>query len=444
MSIAIKTERYWIGAATAAAFLLPGVGLWIPSGYSIGTVVLLFAALVSMPFWVPRMRPLGAMGWLAASVAVMGLLWWVDAEAAHFGYRGYEKPFKYLLALPCILFLRVYAPKPAALWTGFAVGGIGAGLIAIYQMGVKHFPRAEGYTNAIQYGDLSLLFGLICLVFLAVRPPEIRWPMRVLLVPGAALGVLGCLMSQSRGGWLALVLVVPVLAVLLSRYLPRRAMVALAIFSVAGVAILVATQSRQVGERLEKAEQEVVLFNKGDTSVTSVSQRLYHWQLAWRMGIEKPLTGWGRQGYVDEKQRRVEAGLVNPSVLEFTHAHNEVMDLFVKHGVPGVLALLFFYGVPLVIFWPTAARMRRRDGSFDRTALSLRMAGLLVPLSTIGFGLTQVFTAHNSGNINYLFLNMLIYASLRGHEQASASQVGPTAPTASAIPAVPAVMAITA
>jgi len=425
MSIETMTERYWIGAATAAAFLLPGVGLWIPSGYSIGAVVLLIAALVSVPFWVRRMRPLGAMGWLAASVTAMGLLWWVDAEAAYFGMGAYDKPLKYLLALPCILFLRVYAPKPVALWTGFAVGGIGAGLIAIYQMGVKHLPRAEGYTNAIEYGDLSLLFGLICLVFLAIRPPGVRWSMRVLLVLGAALGVLGCLMSQSRGGWLALVLVVPVLAVLLSHYLPRRAMAALAIFSVAGIAILVATQSSQVHERIDKAEQEVALFNKGDPAVTSVSQRLYHWQLAWSMGVKKPLTGWGRQGYMDEKKRRVEAGLVNPSVLEFTHAHNEVMDLFVKHGVPGVLVLLFFYGVPLAIFWPTAARMRRRDGSFDRTALSLRMAGLLVPLCTIGFGLTQVFTAHNSGNINYLFLNMLIYASLRGHEQASANQVAP-------------------
>lgn len=421
MKLESRVERYGVAAATAGAFLLPGVGLWIPSGYSIGAVVLLIAALASLPFWVRRLRPLGAMGWLAASVVVMGLLWWIDAEAAHYGRGAYDKPLKYLLALPCLLFLRVYAPKPAALWSGFAVGGIGAGLVAIYQVGIRHLPRAEGYTNAIEYGDLSLLFGLICLVFLAIRPPGIRWPMRVLLVLGAALGVLGCLMSQSRGGWLALVLVVPVLAVLLSHYLPRRAMIALAIFSVAGVTILVATQFSKVQERIDLAEHEVTLFNKGDPAVTSVSQRLYHWQLAWRMGIEKPLTGWGRQGYMEEKQRRVEAGLVNPSVLAFTHAHNEVMDLFVKHGVPGVLILLFFYGVPLVIFWPTAARMRRRDGSFDRLALSLRMAGLLVPLSTIGFGLTQVFTAHNSGNINYLFLNMLVYASLRGHEQAPAN-----------------------
>jgi len=425
MSIETKTERYWVGAATAAAFLLPGVGLWIPSGYSIGAIVLLFAALASVPFWVKRMRPLGAMGWLAASVVVMGLLWGIDAEAARFGPGAYDKPLKYLLALPCILFLRVYAPKPMALWTGFAVGGIGAGLTAIYQMGFKNFPRAEGYTNAIQYGDLSLLFGLICLVFLAIRSPEIRWPMRVLLVAGAALGMLGCLMSQSRGGWLALVLVVPVLAVLLSHYLPRRAMISLAVFGAAGLALLVATQSRQVEERIGKIGQEVALFQKGDNSPTSVGQRLYLWQLAWHMGVERPLAGWGRQGYVDEKKRRVEAGLANPSVLELTHAHNEVMDLFVKHGVPGVLALLFFYGVPLAIFWPTAARMRRRNGSLDRTALSLRMAGLLVPLCTIGFGLTQVFTAHNSGNINYLFLNMLIYASLRGHEQASATRAVP-------------------
>jgi len=425
-------ERYWVGAATAAAFLLPGLGLWLPSGYSIGTVVLLIAALASVPFWVRRMRPLGAMGWLAASFALMGLLWLVDAESASYGQGSYEKPLKYLLALPCVFFLRVYAPRPAALWSGFAVGGIGAGLIAIYQVAVLKLPRAEGYTNAIQYGDLSLLFGLICLVFLAARPPGVERMMRVLLALGAALGVLGCLMSQSRGGWLALVLVVPVLAVLLARYLPRRTMVLMGVLSAAGIVLLVATQARQVDERIVQARQEIALFNAGDASVTSVSQRLYHWQLAWRMGMDKPLTGWGRKGYIDEKKRRVEAGLANPSVLEFTHAHNEALDLFVKHGVPGVLVLLFFYGVPIVIFWPTAARMRRPDGSIDGTALSLRVSGLLVPLSCIGFGLTQVFTAHNSGNLNYLFLNMLLYASLRGHEQSlgDAVRASPSAPVA--------------
>lgn len=430
MSSSDKVQPWCIRVATVCAFLVPGIGLWVPSGYSFGVSLLLLAALLSVPFWSRRVRPLGLTGWLALSIAVMGVLWWVDAEPSQFGPGAYEKPLKYLLALPCLFFLHAYAPRPQALWFGFAIGGIGSGLTGIYQSVVQHMPRSTGYTNAIQYGDLSLLFGLICLVFLAARPSCMRRPLHLLLAAGAALGVLGCLMSQSRGGWLALLIVLPVMAILLARYLPRRAMLVVGLLSLAGIVIMVAAQVRTFDERIDEAQHEIALFNKGDSTVTSVGQRLYHWQLAWQMGIEKPLTGWGRRGYEMEKKRRVEVGLANSSVLDYAHAHNEVLDIFVKHGVPGVLALFLFYGVPIFLFWPSAARMRHGpDGSVDRIALGLRMAGLLIPICTIGFGLTQVFTAHNSGNINYLFLTMLLYACLRGHEREQAE--ARTMPTSS-------------
>ncbi|MEY2736342.1 MAG: hypothetical protein RLZ58_1751, partial [Pseudomonadota bacterium] len=39
----------------------------------------------------------------------------------------------------------------------------------------------------------------------------------------------------------------------------------------------------------------------------------------------------------------------------------------------------------------------------------------LLPLTYIGFGLTQVFFAHNSGVMFYLFMVMLVHAALLGH-----------------------------
>ena len=99
-------------------------------------------------------------------------------------------------------------------------------------------------------------------------------------------------------------------------------------------------------------------------------------------------------------------------VLEFGHAHNEILDLFAKRGLPGVLLLLAFYGIPLAMFWPTAQRIRDAQGKMDRESLSLCLVGVLLPLSYIGFGLTQVFLAHNSGNMFYLFMCPLVLAAL--------------------------------
>src|SRR6218665_1458904 len=106
----------------------------------------------------------------------------------------------------------------------------------------------------------------------------------------------------------------------------------------------------------------------GDDS-SSVGQRLAHWRLAWEMGRERPLTGWGRTGYIQEKVRRVAAGLARPRGLTVGHVHKE--------------------------------------------ALSLCLVGVSMPLSYIGFGFTQVFLAHNSGNMFYLFMCPLVLAALQ-------------------------------
>ena len=37
---------------------------------------------------------------------------------------------------------------------------------------------------------------------------------------------------------------------------------------------------------------------------------------------------------------RVQAGQAHPFVLQFGHVHNEVLDVFAKHGLLGVLALM--------------------------------------------------------------------------------------------------------
>ena len=130
------------------------------------------------------------------------------------------------------------------------------------------------------------------------------------------------------------------------------------------------------------------------------------------MGLERPLLGWGRSGYVAEKARRVAAGQAPASVLQFTHAHNEAFDLFAKRGLLGVAVLGLFYAVPLWLFWPRRQRIFDSAGTLDREALGLCLVGLLLPLSYIGFGLTQVFLAHNSGNVFYLFMCLLLHAVL--------------------------------
>ena len=106
------------------------------------------------------------------------------------------------------------------------------------------------------------------------------------------------------------------------------------------------------------------------------------------------------------------AGQAHPFVLQFDHGHNEALDLFAKRGLPGVLALLVLYAVPWAIFWPTRRRLAADLHRPEGTALALRLVGLALPVLYLGFGLTQAFLAHNSGNMFYLFMVMLVFAAL--------------------------------
>lgn len=391
--------------------MVPGLALWLPSGYSYGAVLLLVAALGSVRLWWGRPAPRAAW-WLTAAFCGMAVLWMLDVGTT-WGWGSMDRPVKYLLALPCIFFLMTFEPRASWLWMGIGVGAVGSGLVAIYQTEILRLPRANGFTNAIQYGNLSMLLAVMSGVLLVAQWKRwIVWQ-RLLLAAAIVLGMVGSVLSQSRGGWLALVLLLPVCAWLLVRTTGQRRLYwGLCVLALVAAAL---SQVPAVEHRVDEARQEVLVYKDHGDGRSSVGQRLAHWGLAWDMGWDRPLTGWGRAGYEAEKARRVAAGLAHPVVLEFSHAHNEMLDLFAKRGLPGVLLLLAFYGIPLAMLWPTAGRIRDGAGRMDRESLSLCLVGVLLPLSYIGFGLTQVFLAHNSGNMFYLFMCPLVLAAL--HER---------------------------
>ncbi|GKS87108.1 O-antigen ligase family protein [Acidovorax sp. SUPP1855] len=414
----MKPSDVFARLSGVAAFMVPGLALWLRSGYSWGAVVLLLCSLATAGVWLRR-PPGREAWWLFASIVAMGFVWALDFDPAQGGWSNLDRPSKYLLALPCLFYLLAYPPRAVWLWWGLAVGACGAGLIGIYQTGVLHLLRANGYTNAIQFGGLSLLLGLMCSAALLVQWS--RWApwQRVGWVVCILLGFEGSLLSESRGGWLVLPLALPVCAWLQARCGQRRLAMIGAALILAGMAGLMALKAHDVRSRVDEARQEITQYESKGDAASSVGQRLAHWKLAWSMGLDRPLTGWGRYGYEAEKQRRVAAGQAHPFVLRFSHAHNEVLDIFAKRGLPGVAVLLLFYAVPLALFWPTRRRVCRttEHGTMDPQVLCLRMVGVLLPIAYIGFGLTQVFLGHNSGTMFYLFMCMLVLAILQGRER---------------------------
>lgn len=406
-----------------AAWAVPALSLWVPTGYSYGAAALLLMALALAPQWWRQPLADRRVVGLAWAIAAMGLVWALDALFSQEGARGFDKPLRFLAALPCLWLVCRYPPHPLALWLGVATGAVGGGALALVQYFVQGLDRTSGFTNAIQFGNLSLLLGLMsALGLLAVGPAAMprmseraRWLLRVWMVIGAVLGAAGSLLSQSRGGWLALVLTLPVLWLAARPALTRGTVIAV----LSGLLVVGATlpwTEPLLNERLTQATEEVQAYQEDGNAASSVGHRLAHWKMAFEMGLEKPLLGWNLTGYTAEKARRVATRQVDPSVLLYNHAHNEYLDLFAKRGLLGLGALWVLYGLAFHHFWP---RARDRQAAVPG-ALALQLAGLALVVCYAGFGLTQVFLSHNNGTMFLLFMLVLLVATLGNVQRAEA------------------------
>lgn len=76
-------------------------------GLLLGAVVLLLCSLATAGVWLRR-RP-GRDAWLLlASIVAMGTVWALDFDPAQGSWSNLDRPAKYLLALPCLLYVLAY------------------------------------------------------------------------------------------------------------------------------------------------------------------------------------------------------------------------------------------------------------------------------------------------------------------------------------------------
>ena len=109
-----------------AVFLLSAIALIVPSGYSLGAVMLLLGSvvlLVKQPTLELNRQDWLVMAALVAYAAIGMLEAWWDGQ----GTRGIDKPIRFLLAVPAMLLVMAYPPRLSWLWSGLAIGAIGAG-----------------------------------------------------------------------------------------------------------------------------------------------------------------------------------------------------------------------------------------------------------------------------------------------------------------------------
>jgi len=392
-----------------AVFLFCALALIVPSGYSVGSALLLGGGLVCLLCQPALTRQLQRDDyWLLAIFLFYGLVGVINVLYHGESSRYFDKPVRFLLA-PFGLFLLIrFRPCIQAWWAGVAFGAISSGLWAIEQKFYLHIERADGHTNAIQYGNLSMLLGLWCLAGLMWARQRVRHrPLWVLfLAAGALLGITASLLSGSRGGWVGLPLVILVFYRAYSDQLNKKLQWLLALVLIGGAAAVYLTPELGVQQRVHEAYSDIYAYWFLDNPVTSIGQRFEMWRAAGQLIQEHPLMGWGDSGYHHGIQHLVGQGRAHPAIEHFTQPHNEILNSAAKYGILGFLALFFIYALPFKLF---SSGLQHRCQSQRATAV----AGTLLAVSFIDFGLTQAFLSHNSGIMVYSFGTVFIWGLYR-------------------------------
>ncbi|CEP36891.1 Lipid A core-O-antigen ligase [Halomonas sp. R57-5] len=410
MPFTILEDSKSIFYASASVFIFGALSLVVPSGYSFGAVLLLIGGL-ALPLLRPQFfisrRDCFVMTTMALYAFTIILLAWFYDE----GSRAYDRPSRLLLAIPALLFLLANPPRLSAMWSGFALGAIGAGGWALCQKLLLNTVRAGGYTHVIQFGNLSMLLGILCLAGMGwaiLQPHRKRW--LVLLALGAVMGILGSLLSGSRGGWVGFPLILLVLYRSYGKEWPLKWKGALAFGLVLGGVTVFALPQTGVQERVFQAVDDISLYVSGESQDTSVGARFEMWKGASHLISDRPILGWGQNGYLKGMTTLAEDGIVSAGILQFDHAHNEFLDTFAKRGLIGLAVLLLLYLVPMKLFSEYL-----RHSNLEIRAVAV--AGFLLPVAYIDFGITQTFLGHNSGVMMYAFLLAILWGIHSRHRK---------------------------
>lgn len=380
--------------------------LAVPSGYSYSPALLSLASVPILLYKRPALRLSRADWWLLATFA----FYFVVIAASSFYHDlpsgSFEEPSRFLFAIPVLLFFLAYPPQERYWWAALLMGSVAGGALALWQALIEDRARATGFMGAIQFGNLSLLMGWLCMTGMGwaqQQPRKLAWC--VGLSVAAVAGITASLLSGSRGGWLALPILLLLLYVTYRRHLPRRTMATVLVVLVSVLAVSYVVPQTGVQDRIGRAVSEYQAYRAGDYQSTSVGLRLEMWDASLQLAKQRPWSGWGESAYGQKLASLIQDERSRQSIARYGHVHSDLLDVYLRHGLPGLLALILVYIVPFILF----AQKFKRGGASDTYAAS----GMVLMAAVTIFGLTQAFLRHNSGITVYMFYLAVLWGYVR-------------------------------
>jgi len=313
-----------------------------------------------------------------------------------------DMPSRTVFASLILLYLYRYPPQKKHIFYAIPIGGIVAGLVAIYHV-TQLVPRAFTVNKymVIQVAGLCASLGTLSIVTLFYALKKNNKLLAMLAITGSSFSFLACLLSGARGAWVltpfVLLIVVWIHRDLLSR---KLLFIALLISAVCFTAA-----SPQIISRLHQVSKDLTRYSQNDTT-SSTGTRLELWKSSIYSFIEKPIFGQGFNGTFTAKKKQIAEDKITEITLNYSRAHNQFFEEMQTKGLLGLIALLAMFYFPFKVF----KRIYKSSATTIESQFFALMGICHIAL-IIGYSLTQHYLNHHSGILLYT-VGIVIFASL--------------------------------
>jgi len=325
-----------------------------------------------------------------------------------------------LMAIPVYYYFRASRISSSALWYGLVLGACVSFAAGVYDLTfgdyrLGYVGRASGATHPIIFGDLSLLIGALSMAGMGWYKRQGSWR-AVLPILGLCMGILASILSASRGGWVAIPVLVVILVWVSRAHISRR-LQSLGVAVVLGVLVagyLIPQTGMQ--QKIESTMENTLAYMYSDVNddhrTTSIGSRFEMWQAAWQIFLQHPLKGVGWGGYRQHAQLLVDQGLRNPVAADWPHPHNQFLSAMASGGIPGTVAICLFFYLPARIFFRVLRSPDRSD-----EARGMALAGLLLMVVFAIFNLSESFLERSRTVAFFIFYLAVFMAGIREDKQ---------------------------
>ena len=253
------------------------------------------------------------------------------------------------------------------------------GSLAIHQGSV----RVDASLGNSAYFAVYLLFNVFIALWLSLtsKSPWLKWSLLALAVIEAVL----IFFTETRGTVLglvgALMLAAFLTALTAGKHMRRFA-------AAAFVLLLILTTGFYAFRNSSFIQDNHTLQRIASISLNDGATRFAIWRMAFRGALERPLTGWGQEGFNYIFNKYYDPSLYHQEPW-FDRAHNAFIDWLTAGGLPAFVLYLSLFGTALTLLWksPELSRPER----------------IVLTAALVGYAFHNIFVFDNLFSYVYFF-----------------------------------------